>query len=612
MDIKLFESTKTRPSGNDRKRRFFDRGRKRSDARGYQTKPASAFFSRPNIGPNMTTKGEPKLRIIPLGGQEEVGRNMTVFEYGQDIIILDMGLQFPEEDMPGVDYIIPDIRYLRGKEKNIRGIILSHGHLDHIGALPHLMPRLGWPTVYASKMTLALVRRRLEESKSERQLKSFEIKSVNERLRLGNFTLNFFDVTHSIMDALGVIIQTPEINIIHPGDWRYDLQPVSGKGTDFSHLARWNTNQTPALLMMESLGSTKEGHQMPEKTVYDNIKKLISSAPGRIIIATFSSMVERVAWIIEIAESMGKKVALDGYSMKANIEIAKQVGYVKFKPTTIIDIKKAKDYPDNKVVIVCTGAQGEDRAVLMRIANREHKHVKLQPSDTIVFSSSVIPGNERTIQRLKDSLYRQCGNVVHKEIMGVHSGGHAFIEDIKLLLKQIRPKYFFPVYANHYLLREGAKIAESIGFPKNNIFILDNGSVAEVTHQGIKVLPHKIPIEYVFVDGLGVGDVSQVVIRDRQILAGDGMLVIVATVDGKTGAAVGSPDIISRGFVYMKSNKRLVEETRSKVKQILKAESAKPAANDIYLKDKLKNDIGQFLYHKTQRRPMILPVIIEV
>lgn len=612
MDIKLFESTKT-SSGGGRRRRF-SRGRK--DRRPGQRptsnqQPFSPSAPKQNFT-HPTPKGEPKLRIIPLSGQEEVGRNMTIFEYGNDILILDMGLQFPEEDMPGVDYIIPDIRYLRGKEKNIRGVILSHGHLDHIGALPHLMPKLGWPTVYASKMTLALVRRRLEEYRLERQLKSYEIKSVSENLRLGNFRINFFDVTHSIMDALGIIIQTPEVNIIHPGDWRYDLEPVSGRATDFSHLSRWHTPSTPSLLMMESLGSTKEGHQMTEKVVYNNIKNLIAKAPGRMIIATFSSMVERVAWIIEIAESMGKKVALDGYSMKTNIDIAKQVGYVKFKPSTLIDIKKARDYPDNKVVIVCTGAQGEDRAVLMRIANREHKHVKLQRSDTIIFSSSVIPGNERTIQRLKDSLYRQCDNVVHKEIMGVHSGGHAFIEDIKLLLRQVKPKYFFPVYANHYLLREGAKVAESIGFPKNNIFILDNGSVAEVTKQGVKVLPHKIPIEYVFVDGLGVGDVSQVVIRDRQILAGDGMLVVVATVDGKTGAPVGSPDIISRGFVYMKSNKKLVEETRAKVKQIIKTESAKPAANDIYLKDKLRNDIGQFLYHKTQRRPMILPVIIEV
>ncbi|MDZ4230126.1 MAG: ribonuclease J, partial [Candidatus Veblenbacteria bacterium] len=328
------------------------------------------------------TSGEPKLRIIPLGGQEEVGRNMTVFEYGNDIVVLDMGLQFPEEDMPGVDYIIPDARYLQGKERNIRGVVLSHGHLDHIGALPHLMPRLGWPTVYASKMTLALVRRRLDESNLTHYLKSYEIKSASETLTLGKIKVGFFDVTHSIMDAMGVIIQTPMVNVIHPGDWRYDLNPVTGKPTDFSHLARWNTRTTPSVLMMESLGSTKEGTQISEIEVFRNVKALIERAPGRVIIATFSSMVERVGWLINISEQLGKKVALDGYSMKMNVEIAKKVGYLKFKPQTVIDVRKIHDYPDNKVVVVCTGAQGEDRAVLMRIANGEHRSIKLKKADT--------------------------------------------------------------------------------------------------------------------------------------------------------------------------------------------------------------------------------------
>ncbi len=615
MDIKLFEATKTSLKGGNPRRRFFhkkDQPKFNPRPQG-RPRPHSPTTRLQQPGAVATTNtGEIKLRIIPLGGQEEVGRNMTVFELGNDIIILDMGLQFPEENMPGVDYIIPDIRYLRGKEKNIRGVIISHGHLDHIGAIPHLMPRLGWPPVYASKMTLALVRRRLEEYKLESQLRSHEIKSVNEKLQLGSFSLSFFDVTHSIMDALGVIIQTPMINVIHPGDWRYDNSPVTGQATDFSHLAKWNTTQTPSLLMMESLGSTKEGHQMPEREVYSNIQKLIERTPGRMIIATFASMVERVAWIIEIAERLGKKVALDGYSMKTNIEIAKQVGYVKFKPSTLIDIKKIHDYPDNKVIIVCTGAQGEDRAVLMRIANREHKQIKLQRSDTIIFSSSVIPGNERTIQRLKDSLYRQCDNVIHKEIMGVHGGGHALIEDIKMLLRQVRPKYFLPVYANHYLLKEGAKVAESTGFPKQNIFILDNGSVAEVTKRGLIVAPHKIPIEHVFVDGLGVGDVSKVVLRDREILSEDGMMVIIATVDNKTGALVTSPDIISRGFVYMKDQKKLIDETRQHIKKLIADRGNKTLSDDTFLKEKIKHDIGQFLFKKIQRRPMILPVIIEV
>ena len=558
------------------------------------------------------SSNEQKLRIIPFGGQEEVGRNMTIFEYGHDIIVLDMGLQFPEEDMPGVDYIIPDIRYLKGKEKNIRGVILSHGHLDHIGAVPHLLPRLGWPTVYASRMTLALVRRRLEEAKLQRYLKAYEIKTANETLTLGKIKVGFFDVTHSIMDALGVVIQTPVANIVHPGDWRYDLNPVTGRPTDFSQLARWNSKTTPSVLMMESLGSTKEGSQISEIEIFRNIKGLLERAPGRVIIATFASMVERVGWLINISEQLGKKVALDGYSMKMNVEIAKKIGYLKFQKNTIIDVRKIHDYPDNKVVVVCTGAQGEDRAVLMRIATGEHKSIKLKKNDTIVFSSSVIPGNERTIQRLKDSLYRQCDHVVHKEIMDVHGGGHALIEDIKLLIRQVRPKYLLPVYANHYLLREAGKVASSIGFPPQNIFYLDNGSVAEITLAGFNPPQQKIPIEYVFVDGLGVGDVSHVVLRDRQMLAADGMVVVVMTIDGTSGKLVGSPDIISRGFVYMKDSKKLIEEARSRIKDILKSAEGKKLADETFIRDKVRNELGQFLFQKTERRPMILPVVIEV
>lgn len=558
------------------------------------------------------SSNEQKLRIIPFGGQEEVGRNMTIFEYGHDIIVLDMGLQFPEEDMPGVDYIIPDIRYLKGKEKNIRGVILSHGHLDHIGAVPHLLPRLGWPTVYASRMTLALVRRRLEEAKLQRYLKAYEIKTANETLTLGKIKVGFFDVTHSIMDALGVVIQTPVANIVHPGDWRYDLNPVTGRPTDFSQLARWNSKTTPSVLMMESLGSTKEGSQISEIEIFRNIKGLLERAPGRVIIATFASMVERVGWLINISEQLGKKVALDGYSMKMNVEIAKKIGYLKFQKNTIIDVRKIHDYPDNKVVVVCTGAQGEDRAVLMRIATGEHKSIKLKKNDTIVFSSSVIPGNERTIQRLKDSLYRQCDHVVHKEIMDVHGGGHALIEDIKLLIRQVRPKYLLPVYANHYLLREAGKVASSIGFPPQNIFYLDNGSVAEITLAGFNPPQQKIPIEYVFVDGLGVGDVSHVVLRDRQMLAADGMVVVVMTIDGTSGKLVGSPDIISRGFVYMKDSKKLIEEARSRIKDILKSAEGKKLADETFIRDKVRNELGYFLFQKTERRPMILPVVIEV
>ncbi len=553
------------------------------------------------------------LRIIPLGGMEEVGRNMTVFEYGNDIVILDMGLQFPEEDMPGIDYIIPDARYLKGKEKNIRGILLSHGHLDHIGALPHLLPKLNWPTVYGAKMTLALVRKRLEEAQLTKFFKAQEVSSDNNKLSLGNFNIDFFPATHSVMDALGVVIQTPVANVIHMGDWRYDTNPVSGQPTDFSHLSRWNTKSVPSVLMFESLGSTKEGHQIPEQEIYENIKQLLEKAPGRIIIATFSSMVERVAWVVEVAEKLGKKVALDGFSMKTNIEVAKRFGYVKFNPGTLIDVKRIHDYSDNKIVVVCTGAQGEDRAALMRIANGEHRQIHLKKEDTIIFSSSVIPGNERSIQRLKDTLYRQCDNVIHKEIMDVHGGGHALIEDIKFLFRQVRPQYLLPVYANHYLLREGAKVAESIGFPRKNIFVLDNGSVAEITKNGFSIAPKKIPIEYVFVDGLGVGDIGNIVLRDRQAMAKDGMFVIIVTVESSTGHVLNSPDIISRGFIYMRESKELLYQVREKVKEIVhRATHNQIPINQSYIKENLRDKIGQFLFTKTQRRPMVLPVVIEV
>jgi ribonuclease J len=553
------------------------------------------------------------VRIIPLGGMEEVGRNMTVFEYGNDIVILDMGMQFPEEEMLGIDYIIPDSRYLKGKEKNIRGVILSHGHLDHIGAVPHILPLLGWPTVYASKMTMALVRKRLEEAQLLKFLKAHEINSPDEKISLGNIKVSFFASTHSIMDSLGTVIQTPVVNIIHPGDWKYDLNPVQGEITDFSSLSKWNQPSTPSILMAEAIGSTKEGHQISEQEIYNNIKQIIELARGRIIIATFSSMVERVGWIVKIAEETGKKVALDGYSMKINIGLAKQLGYVKFEENTLIDIKKLNDYPDNKVIVICTGAQGEDRAVLIRIANGEHKYIQLKKTDTVIFSSSVIPGNERTIQRLKDNLYRKCDNVIHKEIMDVHGGGHGLIEDIKRLIGEVKPKYFIPVYANHYLLREAAKIAISIGFPVQNIFIPDNGSVIEITRQGIRFADKKIPIEYVFVDGLGVGDIKDVVLRDRQMLAEDGIFVLIATVDSQTGKLRSSPDIISRGFVYLRESQELLKDTRHIIKRTVEEATAKMhPINLAYVKDMLRDQVGKFLFQKTKRRPMVLPVIIEV
>lgn len=555
-----------------------------------------------------------KLKIYALGGLEEVGRNMTIFEYGQDIIILDMGNQFPEEDMHGIDYIIPNISSLKGKEKNIRGVLITHGHMDHIGAAPHLLPELGNPLVVAAPMTLALLKKQIENHSKKFQPKTLEIQNLKKSVQLGIFKINFFAVTHSIKDSLGVIIQTPVGTIIHPGDWRYDLDPVKGPKTDLKHLAKWSgrgNRGKPSILMMESLGSTQEGHQGSERKVYENIKKIITQAKGRVIIGTFSSMLERVGQVIEIAEKSGKKVALDGYSMKTSVEIGQRFGFIKFKKGTLIKIDKISDYPNNKVVVICTGVQGEGRAVLSRIANGDHRYLKIQPNDSIIFSSSVIPGNERTIQYLKDSLYRQGASVYHKEIEDVHAGGHGKIEDIKLLIKQINPNYLIPVYANHYLLREAEKVAISIGFPKSKIIVADNGQIIEFDKQGGHLTQNRVDTSYVFVDGLGVGDVSHIVLRDRQMMADDGMIVVIATIDRKKGKLVQNPDLISRGFIYMKENKKLIEETRSKAKKIFSG-NLKGGVDENYYKDRIRNEIGQFLYQKTRRRPMVLPVIIQV
>lgn len=556
-------------------------------------------------------KSEKRLRIIPLGGQEEVGRNMTVFEYGQDIILLDMGLQFPEEDMPGIDYIIPNVSYLKGKEKNIRAVILSHGHLDHIGAAPILLEQLGNPLIIGRDLTLALVKHRQEDYKkgSAQRLKTLSIKNLDQKITLGGFKVGFFQVEHSIMDAMGVILETPHGTVLHPGDWSLEKDPMHGTPVVYNQLAKV---KRPSVLMLESLGSTSQKVRVPEKVMHENLQKIISESNGRTIIATFSSQIQRIKEILEYAERIGKKVALDGYSMRMNVEVAKELGYIKIKKDTLITIDRIADYPDKKIIVVCTGAQGETQAVLYRIIQGTHKYIKIQKTDTIVFSSSVIPGNERSIQRLKDNLYRLSDNVIHSDIMDVHSSGHSSIPDIKEMLKEIKPDYFLPVYANHYFLKEAAKLAYTEGFAKDKVAILDNGSIFELYNNKPTLTHGTINTDYVFVDGLGIGDISNVVLRDRQVMAGEGMLVIIATVDTKTGALIGNPDIISRGFIYMKENKKLVEETRKKAKDILKDKDPRTSANQTFIKEKLRNDLGKFLFQKTERRPLILPVIIEV
>ncbi len=553
------------------------------------------------------------LRVIPLGGMEEVGRNMTIFQYEKDIVILDMGMQFPEEDMPGIDYIIPNISYLKGKERNVRGVLLSHGHLDHIGAAPILLQKLGYPPIVGRDFTLALVKKRLEdyEPNSSGKLKIIPVKSVEEKIKLGKFTIGFFNVEHSIMDAIGIIIQTPAGTIIHPGDWTMEKDPESGTILTYRHLSAL---PGPRILMLESLGATDvRPAAKSEKEMYANLEKLIRDTEGKVIIGTFSSQIKRIGHIIEYAERIGKKVALDGYSLKLNIELAKEFGYLKAHKETLIPVSEIHNYPDRRIVVICTGAQGEDNAVLSRIITDNHRYIRVNRNDTIIFSSSVIPGNERTIQRLKDNLYRKCDNVIHNDIMDVHISGHCNAEDIKEMLRQVRPDYFLPVYANHYMLKEAAKLAVETGFPKDHVFVLDNGSQIEFKDEKAKVLDKKADTSYVFVDGLGVGDVGQVVIRDRQVLSGDGMFVITVLLNSETKEVIGNIQITSRGFIYVKENFDLVNETKRKVIKAIKETTSKNTSVERkFIEDTIREIVGSYLFQKTQRRPMVLPVVIEV
>lgn len=555
------------------------------------------------------------LRIIPLGGQEEVGRNMTVFEYGEDIVILDMGIQFPEEDMPGVDYIVPDVSYLENKKDRIRGVIFSHGHLDHIGAAPILLKKLDYPTILGRDFTLALIKKKMEdyEKDSVGRLKIINLKNIEQKISLGSFKVSFFKVEHSVMDAVGVILETPEGTVIHPGDWTIGRDEKGQRTVSYENLADL---PRPTVLMLESLGALhKDDRHTPDSKIYENLEKIIGNPTGKVIIATFSSQVERIGKILEICHRLGKKVALDGYSMKTNIEIARQLGYIKPAKDVLIDIKDVGKYPENKLVIICTGAQGEDNAVLARMVNGNHRYIKIDKQDSIVFSSSVIPGNERTIQRLKDNLYRKCDNVIHTDIMDVHISGHCSASDIQAVLKQIKPDYYLPVYANHFFLKEAAKLAVEVGFKKENIFVLDNGNILQLQNKKAEIIKEKAKTDYIFIDGLGVGDIGQVVLRDRQVLAQDGMFVITVLIDSKTKKISGGIQITSRGFIYVKENFDLVNATKEVVKKVVAKNTNKDdksKINWVMISNEIREEVGKFLFKKTERRPMVLPNVIEI
>ena len=561
---------------------------------------------------NQRSYSRNNLRIIPLGGLEEIGRNMTVFEYGSDIIIVDMGLQFPDEDMPGIDYIIPDISYLKGKEQNIRGIIITHGHYDHIGAIPHIMERIGNPPIYMTELTRGIVLKRQDDFKDKPPLNIHTVKKI-DRLKLGVFNIEFFHVNHTIPDAVGLAINTPVGTVIHTGDFKFDHSPISDAPADIAKIARLGSENILAL-MSDSTDSQTPGYSLSESRIAKTLDEIFERTDGRLIIATFSALISRIQSVVAAAEKHGRKLAVDGYSMRANVEIARALGHLQSKKGTIIPINKVNEYPDNKVAIICTGAQGEANAVLMRIINDEHRFVKVHKNDTFVLSSSVIPGNERTVQAIMDSIYRKDAKVINYKMMDVHAGGHARQEDLKMMINLIRPKYLIPIHGNYFMLKLHGELGVSVGMDPKNILIGENGRVIEFDYRGNgKVMMEKVPTNHIMVDGLGVGDIGQVVLRDRQLLSKDGMFVITTIVDSKTNQIIGKPQVTSRGFIFVKENFDLVNATKKKVEEII-AQKTKPnePANWDYVKNNIRETVGSFLFSKTQRRPMVLPVIIEV
>ena len=556
---------------------------------------------------------QPNLRIIPLGGLGEVGRNMMLLEWEGRILILDVGFRFPEEDMPGVDYIIPNIDYLKNKKEKILGIVFTHGHYDHIGAVPYLISKI-WREklpIFASPLTRGIILRRQEDFPQEPKLRINQVYD-GSKIKLGVFGIEFFRQNHSIPDNLGLFIQTPVGNILHTSDFKFDQNPVNDLPTNFEKLKKIGERKI-LLLMSDSTGAEEEGHSLSEKEIVKNLEEIFKNVHGRIIAATFASLINRIQQIITLSEKYGRKVCLEGYSMKTNVEICKHLGYIKAKRETFILAKQIENYPPSQITILGTGAQGESEAVLMRIVTKEHSFIRIKKGDTIIFSSSVIPGNERTVQFMKDEFLRQGAKVFHYKMMDIHAGGHAKKEELKEMLKIMKPKFFMPIHGQYSMLVAHSQLTKEMGIPEKDVVVAENGQIINLNQKRIFIEREKALSDYVMIDGLGIGDVGQVVLRDRQMLAEDGMFVIVVIVERQTGKVRGSPDIISRGFVYLRESKELLRDTRKRVIEIVeRATGTGGAVNWSYIKNEIRNKIGQFLFSRTQRRPMILPVVIEV
>ncbi len=593
-------------SGNKTRRHFRSGGANRPERRmSMRTQNTDgAVVTLPDLADN--------IRIVHFGGVEEVGRNMCMIEIGDDIILIDAGIQFSEESTPGIDYILPNSKYVEERRHKIRALLVTHGHLDHIGGIPYLITKLGNPPIYARNFTSLMIKKRQEEFPDLAPL-DLRVIEKGDVVTLGKLKVKFFAVTHSIPDAMGIIIETAFGDIVHTGDLRLDHtdEKVSEIEDD---VYKEFKDRNVLLLQTDSTNAENPGFSISENLVQENIESIIRDTKSRLIVSTYASQVERMLKILEFSEKHGKKVVVDGRSMKTNIEVVKAAGLLTVKPQTIITVEEMSGYPEEKLVLLVTGAQGEEFAALMRISNKTHKYVRLSSRDTVLMSSSIVPGNERSVQKLKDNISRQEAHIIHYKTSDIHSSGHANSEELAWIHAKIKPKFFIPIHGYHYMHRVHADIAKRIVKPEN-IIIPDNGMVVEIREQGQKIvaLKESVPKNIIMVDGFSVGDMQEVVLRDRQILAQDGMFVVVAALDTTTGKLHKSPDIISRGCVYLKESQDLLHQVRTTIKKTI--EDAAVGMNPInfdYIKSSVTDNVAKLVFQRTAKRPIVIPVVLGI
>lgn len=553
-------------------------------------------------------KNKKKLKVIPLGGLGEIGKNITVFEYGNDIIVVDCGVAFPEDEMLGIDLVIPDVSYLTKNKEKVRGLILTHGHEDHIGAVPYILKELNVP-VYGTRLTLGLLECKLEEHKMLREAK-LEVVNGRDEIILGAFRIEFIRTTHSIADSVALAIHTPVGTVVHTSDFKIDYTPIEGEPTDLVRFAELGKKGV-LLLMADSTNVERPGYTMSERTVGEAFEEIFMNAKKRILVATFASNIHRIQQIIDAAVKFNRKVAICGRSMINVVKVAMDLGYLEAPEGVIIDIDLIDKYPPDKIVIVTTGSQGEPMAALSRMAASDHKKVEIVPGDLVIISANPIPGNEKLISKVINELFKKGAEVIYEALADIHVSGHACQEELKIIHTLVKPKFFMPVHGEYRHLKQHANLANKLGMPYENIFIMDIGNVLELTENTAKINGN-VTAGRVLVDGLGVGDVGNIVLRDRKHLSQDGLIVVVITTEGETGNVIAGPDIISRGFVYVRESEDLMEQVREVTRLALQKCEDKKKNDWAAKKSIIKDTLRDFLYEKTKRKPMILPIIMEI